>query len=144
MVSSSRAPSSKADRSEYEGIVELPPDAGIGETKRVARSVAQAVAGVDHVEHVFLTVGAGSQRKVNEMSVYVELSPKQARDATQLALMDAAREAMRQAAPEAKRVGVNEIAWISGGGFSSYNLEYIVTGPSLDRWFQPPVALVFS
>lgn len=125
--------SSKADRSEYEGIVELPPHAGIGETKRVARSVAEAVAGVDHVEHVFLTIGAGSQRKVNEMSVYVELSPKQARDATQLALMDAARGAMRQAAPEAKRVGVNEIAWISGGGFSSYNVEYGVTGPSLDR-----------
>jgi len=125
--------SSKADRSEYEGIVELPPDSGIGETMRVARNVAQAVASIDHVEHVFLTIGSGSQRKVNEMSVYVELSPKQARAVTQLALMDAARQAMREAAPEAMRIGVNEIAWISGGGFSSYNVEYGVTGPSLDR-----------
>jgi HAE1 family hydrophobic/amphiphilic exporter-1 len=125
--------SSKADRSEFEGIVELPAGTGIAETKRVARQVAQAVAEVDHVEHAFLTVGAGSQGRVNEMSVYVELSPKQERSTSQLALMDAARVSMRRAAPEAKLVGVNEIAWISGGGFSAYNVEYGVTGPSLDR-----------
>lgn len=125
--------SSKADRSEYEGIVELPPTAGIGETKRVARNVAAAVAEIEHVEHVFLTIGAGSQRRVNEMSVYVELAPKQERADSQLALMDAARSAMQRAAPEAKRIAVNEIAWISGGGFSSYNVEFGVTGSSLDR-----------
>jgi len=125
--------SSKADRSEFEGIVELPAGTGIAETKRVARHVAQAVADVDHVEHAFLTIGAGSQGRVNEMSVYVELSPKQERSTSQLALMDAAREAMRRAAPEAKLVGVNEIAWISGGGFSAYNIEYGVTGSSLER-----------
>ncbi len=125
--------SSKADRSEFEGIVELPAGAGIAETKRVARRVAQAVTTVEHVEHTFLTIGAGSQGRVNEMSVYVELTPKQERTTGQLALMDAARSAMGRAAPEAKLVGVNEIAWISGGGFSAYNVEYGVTGPSLDR-----------
>ena len=125
--------SSKADRSEFEGIVELPAGTGIAETKRVAGKVARAVAEVEHVEHVFLTIGAGSQGRVNEMSVYVELTPKQERTTGQLALMEAARASMRRAAPEAKLVGVNEIAWISGGGFSAYNVEYGVTGPSLDR-----------
>jgi HAE1 family hydrophobic/amphiphilic exporter-1 len=45
--------------------------------------------------------------------------------------MDEIREAMRQAAPEAKRVGVNDVPFISGGGFTAFALEYGLSGDDL-------------
>jgi HAE1 family hydrophobic/amphiphilic exporter-1 len=122
----------KVDRSEFEGVIELPLGAGIQETKEVARRAGQAVAEVPHVETVFVTVGGGSRKRVNESNLYVILSPKSERRANHLQLMERTREAIRSAAPEAKRIGVNEIAWVSGGGFSSANLTYGIRGPDLD------------
>jgi HAE1 family hydrophobic/amphiphilic exporter-1 len=50
---------------------------------------------------------------------------------SQPALMERAREALRAAAPEARVIAVSEVSWISGGGFSSYHMEYGITGANL-------------
>ncbi len=121
----------KVDRSEFEGFVELPLGAGIAESKRVGRSVADALRAVPGIDLVFLTVGSGAAARVNEMIFYVETTPKQQRDVSQETLMESARDALRAAAPEAKQIGVNEISWAQGGGFTSYNVEYAVSGPKL-------------
>ena len=122
---------SKVDRSECTAFFELPPGVGIEATKAVGRRVATAIAAVPHVEHVFLTVGGGSKRRVNEANLYLRLSPKSERDIGQWEIMAAVRRAMLPAAPEAKRVGVNAIFWISAGGLASYDAEFSVDGPEL-------------
>lgn len=122
---------SKVDRSEFEGIVELPQGVGIAESKAVAQRVAQAVRGVEEVARVFVTVGAGSRGAIHELSLYVEMTPKAQRSIGQIEVMELTRRAMREAAPEAKLLSVNEVAWISGGGFTAYGVEYGIQGPSL-------------
>jgi hydrophobic/amphiphilic exporter-1 (mainly G- bacteria), HAE1 family len=134
--------SGHADRSEFEGSVELPLGVGIAEAKRVARDVGAALRGLDQVETVFVTAGAGSRARVNEIGFYVGTSPKRGRPVSQLAVMENAREALRRAAPAARVIAVSEVSWISGGGFSSYHMEYAVTGTSLATLQQKSEAIV--
>jgi HAE1 family hydrophobic/amphiphilic exporter-1 len=122
-----------SDRSEVEAVLELPLGTGIERTKAVVQRVQQALRDVEHVASVFATVGSGSQGRVNEASFYVRLTPKQDRDAGMLEIMEQLRGALRQAAPDAKRVGVNEIPWIASGGFSTFNVQYTLQGPDLEK-----------
>jgi len=124
---------SHADRSEFQADLQLPLGTGIERTKEVVRRVQNAMQEVDHVTSVFATVGAGSQGRVNEASFYVALTPKQGRDMEMVEIMDHMREALRAAAPEARRIGVSEIPWIASGGFSAWNVHYSLQGPSLER-----------
>jgi HAE1 family hydrophobic/amphiphilic exporter-1 len=123
--------SSKADRSEFEGVVELPQGAGIETTKAIGSRAAGAIREIEHVESVFMTVGAGQRGEINAASIYGTLTPKQQREKSQEEIMASIRDVLRRTAPEAKRVGVNEIPWISGGGFTAYNLEYGLQGDDL-------------
>jgi HAE1 family hydrophobic/amphiphilic exporter-1 len=131
-----------ADRSEFEGSVELPLGVGIGEAKRVAREVGTTLRGLDQVETVFITVGAGSRARVNEIGFYVGITPKRGRPVSQLAVMESAREALRRAAPAARVIAVSEVPWVAGGGFSSYHMEYAITGSSLATLQQKSEAIV--
>jgi HAE1 family hydrophobic/amphiphilic exporter-1 len=123
---------SHVDRGEFEAGIELPLGTGIEETKRVARRVQEALARMEHVRSVFVTVGAGAQGRVNEADLYVRLAPKQERSTGMLELMARAREVVREAAPEARRTMVSEINFVSGGGFTSFNLQYSLQGPNLE------------
>jgi HAE1 family hydrophobic/amphiphilic exporter-1 len=123
---------SHVDRGEFEAVVELPLGSGIEQTKRVARNVSAALSGMEHVRSVFATVGAGAQARVNEASIYVKLTPKQLRDEKLPELMARAREVVNAAAPEARRTNVSEINFVSGGGFTTFNLQYSLQGPELE------------
>ncbi|MFQ5515226.1 MAG: efflux RND transporter permease subunit [Myxococcota bacterium] len=124
---------SHVDRSEFEATVELPLGTGIEETKRVIHRVSSQILAHDDVTSVFSTVGAGSRARVNEAGLYVKLRPKQERDVEMVEIMDEVRDLLRAGVPEAKRIGVSEIPWIRGGGFSGYNVRYSLQGPDLDR-----------
>jgi HAE1 family hydrophobic/amphiphilic exporter-1 len=134
--------SGNADRSEFEGSVELPLGVGVAEAKRVAEDVGAALRALDEVETVFVTVGAGSRARVNEVGFYVGVTPKQDRSVSQPAIMENARVALRKAAPEARVIAVSEVSWISGGGFSSYHMEYAITGTNLGVLQQKSEAIV--
>jgi HAE1 family hydrophobic/amphiphilic exporter-1 len=123
---------SHVDRGEFEAKLELPLGAGIEETKRVARNVQAELARMEYVSSVFVTVGAGDQGRVNEADFYVKLAPKHERDAGMFELMGRARTLLNAAAPEARRTSVSEISFAAGGGFSSFNLQYSLQGPSLE------------
>ena len=134
--------SSKADRSEFEGVVELPLGTGVAEAKEVAHRVGEALGATAGVVRGFVTVGGGVRARVNEISLYAETIPKQERTETQFEIMARAREAVSAAAPGAKQLSLSEVSWISGGGFSSYNLEYSIQGPSLDELDRIATAVV--
>lgn len=123
---------SRTDRSEFIGTIELPLGTGLRDTMEVANRVAGTVGGVRHVENVFFTVGGGSQGRVNEISFYIGLAPKKQRDVHQAVIMDEVRHAMRLSAPDAIKVSASDISWVSGGGISSFAVEYALTGSDLD------------
>lgn len=122
---------SKADRSEFQGTIELPLGAGIEEAKDAAARMQHALEGVNHVRDVFITAGANAQGKVNQIDFYVAITPKQERDVTQFEVMDEAREAIVKAVPEATKTSIVEVPWISGGGVQTSDLEYVVRGSDL-------------
>lgn len=130
----SRVPSgftSKADRSEFLGLVELPEGAGVAEARESIDAITAALRDVEHVEDLFLTAGAGSQGKTNIIDLYASITPKQQRKVSQFAVMDEAREAIRSAVPQANEIAVSEVSWVSGGGLSTADIELVVRGDSI-------------
>jgi HAE1 family hydrophobic/amphiphilic exporter-1 len=82
---------------------------------------------------VFVTAGANAQEKVNRLDIYASVTPKQQRTETQFAIMDAARAALKRAVPNATKVAVAEVPWVSGGGLSQFDIEYVVRGSDLNE-----------
>lgn len=122
---------SRADRSEFLAVLELPFGTGLQETRQITARVAQALTQVDHVRTVFFTIGSDVQERVNEAEFYVAITPKAERDVNFQVVMDETREAMKRAAPEAKHIALADVPWISGGGFSNFALMYAIKGPDL-------------
>lgn len=124
---------SKSDRSEFLGSLELPLGFGMLEGRGAALTMDQALHTVEHVRDVFITVGAGSQGKVNRIDLYATITPKQQRDVSQFIVMDAARAAVAKAVPLAQKITIAEVSWISGGGVSSSDIELVFRGSDLEE-----------
>ncbi|MBZ0216540.1 MAG: efflux RND transporter permease subunit, partial [Fimbriimonadaceae bacterium] len=133
---------SKADRSEFLGTVELPLGYGVREAKAAAQRIQSALEDVEHIRDIFLTVGSGSQIKPNKIDLYVTVTPKQMRNLSQFPIMDAARVAIANAIPEATRLAITEVPWISGGGVTQMDVEYVVRGSDLEAMRAHTAALL--
>jgi len=123
---------SKADRSEFNGSVELPAGTAISETKLQALALDKAIRSVDHVENLFLTIGAGAAGQTNRIDLYGTLTKKQSRDKGQFEIMDEVREATKRTVPHARTTEISEVSWVSGGGLSTADIELIVQGHDLE------------
>lgn len=124
---------SRADRSEFQGAIELPVGTGIGASKIAAGKIQAALSGVAEVTDIFVTAGAGRQAKVNQLDIYVLLTPKQDRSLGQFEIIDLARIALAEALPMATKSSLTEVPWISGGGLATSDIEYVVRGSNLDE-----------
>jgi len=122
----------KADRSEFQGDVDLPLGYGVGEARASAIRIQMALEKLDHINDVFITVGAGSQAKANKLNLYAKITPKQERETDQFVIMDSARKAITRAVPEATKMTISEVPWVSGGGMSSLDIEYVLRGSDLN------------
>lgn len=123
---------SKADRSEFLATVDLPFGTGIAESKEVSQRISRTLLSQPDVRTVFVTVGGGTQARINRISIYAGLTPKRDRDRDQFVIMQEARVALAKAIPEATHIEATEVPWI--GGNSSFNvaITYSLQGPSLD------------
>ena len=121
---------SSSDRSEFLAKVDLPFGTGIDQMRTIASRVAKRLSEVDHVTTVFYTIGADAQERVNEAEFYIAVTPKAERDVGIVALMDAVRAEMKLSAPEAQKVSVSEVPWISGGD-ANFGINYAISGADL-------------
>jgi len=122
----------KADRSEFLATVDLPFGTGITDAKAVGARVEKALLAAPNVKTVFVTIGAGSQSRINRISFYVGLTGKGERDDDQFVVMQKARQLMAKAAPEATHIEATEVPWIGGNGSFNTTITYSLQGPSLD------------
>jgi HAE1 family hydrophobic/amphiphilic exporter-1 len=133
-VAASMVPStfmSSTDRSEFLATVKLPQGTGIAAARAAAARADAGLRGIDDVKLVFVTVGAGSRQRSNELEFYVAITPKQERPIHQMLVMDKARAALRQAIPEATEIVAAEVPWVSGGGIGQAAIELVVMGRDL-------------
>ncbi|MBK6673661.1 MAG: efflux RND transporter permease subunit [Proteobacteria bacterium] len=104
---------------------------GIAGAREAAARADAGLRGIDDVNLVFVTVGAGSRQRSNELEFYVAITPKQERSIHQMLVMDKARAALRQAIPEATEIVAAEVPWVSGGGIGQAAIEQVVMGRDL-------------
>ncbi|PKP99333.1 MAG: AcrB/AcrD/AcrF family protein [Alphaproteobacteria bacterium HGW-Alphaproteobacteria-15] len=119
---------STTDRSEFLATVKLPLSTGIAGAREAAEQADIALRKNPEVELVFASAGSGTNPKVNEIDIYVGLTPKRTRDLTQNDLMTFARTALSEGVKGAREVTVAEVPWVSGGGVGQAAIELIITG----------------
>ena len=124
---------SKADRSEFQGTIELPLGIGMTASSDIANRVARELLDVEHIEDVFITIGAGTQSDTNVLSLYASLTPKSDRTQSQFVIMDEARLAIALAAPTAVKTSVLEVPWVSSTASGGTDIDLILKGSNLDE-----------
>jgi HAE1 family hydrophobic/amphiphilic exporter-1 len=116
------------DRSEFLATVKLPLGTGIAAAKQAAQQVEATLRKNPEVELVFVSAGSGTNAKVNELDIYVGLSPKRSRSASQNDVMSYARKALPGAVTGVREVSVEDVPWVSGAGVGQSAIALIITG----------------
>ncbi|MFT6056803.1 efflux RND transporter permease subunit [Zhongshania sp. BJYM1] len=119
------------DRSEFIADVELEQGTGISQSRELAMRAATELAKIKHVDNVFFTVGGSQAEQVNEISYFVKLVHKQDRSSDQFDVIAEARKVLYKVVPEAKTISVSEMPIMTGGGLTSFDMEYALIGPDL-------------
>jgi HAE1 family hydrophobic/amphiphilic exporter-1 len=120
------------DQSQFEISVRAPEGSTLDSTTGLMDRIAQDIRKMPGVTDTLVTVGGGQQEQVNTASIYVKLSDIDQRKKTQDELMVDARELLKKYPPEL-RTSVQQVAAISGGGFRNADIQYVVSGPDLDK-----------
>jgi HAE1 family hydrophobic/amphiphilic exporter-1 len=124
---------SPEDRSEFNVWLKLPLGSTVDQSEAVAGAVERELHGMPGVGVVFSTVGAGVQKRVNEVSLYVQLVHKSERRDSQQEIMRRVRESIAALDLPLRDLAVDEIGIISGPGWRNAELMYSLRGPNMDR-----------
>jgi len=127
---------SRADRSEFQGSIELPLGTGVVSALDAAQKIDAELRKIEHVEEVFVSIGAGAQAEARVIDLYASLTPKQERQTGQFEIMDQARKAIRIASPEAVKISVLEVPWVSGTTSGSSDIDLLLKGSDLSSLAQ--------
>jgi HAE1 family hydrophobic/amphiphilic exporter-1 len=120
------------DQSQFEVSVRTTEGSTIAATTTVVERIATDLRKLPGVTDTLVTVGGGQQEVVNTASIYVKLADIKDRTASQDAMMVRARELLGKY-PKELRTSVQQVAAISGGGQRNADVQYIVSGPDLNK-----------
>lgn len=126
------------DESRFEITVRAPEGTSLAETQLYGERVVRAVRALDSVETTVLTVGAPqgdpSGRGSNEASVYVRLVlPDQRARSQDETIAYVREEVLPGVTPEGTQILISPISAFGGSGQESAPIQYIITGPDIDR-----------
>ncbi len=125
------------DQSQFEINIRAPEGYTIAATSALSEHIAEDVRKLPGVTDTLTTIGAGQQQQVNLANIYVKLAPLEARSQSQDALMLRARSEVLarylQQSPDQLRTSVSQVAAFSGGGFRNADIQYVISGPDLDK-----------
>jgi HAE1 family hydrophobic/amphiphilic exporter-1 len=120
------------DQSQFEISLRTPEGSTLAATSTVVERVAADVKQLPGVTDTLTTIGGGQQQLVNSASVYVKLADIKDRQQSQNDLMVQARNLLAKY-PQEIRTSVQQVAAISGGGFRNADIQYVISGPGLDK-----------
>lgn len=125
------------DQSEFEVIVQTPEGYSLARTEATFAELERRLRALPHVRHLLTTIGDASgtlragEGPVTEGSIYVQLSDLTERPVSQFALMEQARDILREF-PDL-RASVQNINLFMGGGQRYTEIELDLTGPDIDK-----------
>jgi HAE1 family hydrophobic/amphiphilic exporter-1 len=120
------------DQSQFEINIRTPEGSSLAATSTVVERMAKDVKQLPGVTDTLTTVGGGQQELVNSASIYVKLTDIKDRQYSQDDLMVQARNLLGKY-PQELRTSVQQVAAISGGGFRNADIQFVISGPGLDK-----------
>jgi len=124
------------DQSQFEVNVRLPEGSTLSVTSALSERMAADLRKMHGITDTLVTIGSGQQQLVNVANIYVKLSPIEDRSVSQQELMLKARSDIvgkyLKEMPQL-RTAVNPVAAISGGGFRNTDIQFVISGPDLDK-----------
>ncbi|GEM_PF-13855 len=123
------------DQAQFEISVRAPEGASLPATMAILERIAAETRKLPGVTDTLITAGGGQQGAVNSGSIYVKLAPIEARGLSQQELMVRAR-ALLGKFPAELRTSVQQVAGISGGGFRNADIQFLVSGPGVEKLTQ--------
>ncbi|MEJ7577753.1 MAG: efflux RND transporter permease subunit [Pyrinomonadaceae bacterium] len=124
------------DQSQFEITLRAPEGSTLASTSTIVERIATDVrTNLSGVTDVLTTIGGGQQQLTNSASIYVKLVPIEDRDESQDELMGRARELLKNY-PQELRASVGQVQAISGGGFRNADIQYVISGPDLEKLTQ--------
>jgi HAE1 family hydrophobic/amphiphilic exporter-1 len=125
------------DQAQFEINVRTPEGSTLSSTSALAERVAADVRKLSGVTDTLVTIGSGQQQIVNLANIYIKLAPIEERTISQQDLMIRARTEILgkylKEYPDQLRTSVNPVAAISGGGQRNADINFVVSGPDLDK-----------
>jgi HAE1 family hydrophobic/amphiphilic exporter-1 len=120
------------DQSQFEVSIRVREGSTLPATTVIAERIAADMRTLPGVGDTLTSVGGGQFGAVNTAGIYVRLKPIEERDLSQDELMARAREVLAQYPPEF-RTSVQQVAAIGGGGQRNAAVQYVLTGPDLEK-----------
>ncbi|MGH7962079.1 MAG: efflux RND transporter permease subunit, partial [Candidatus Binatia bacterium] len=117
------------DRGEFEVTLKTPPGYSLAQTDAVTRQIEAELRRLPAVTHLLTLIGTTVGESVTRASVIVRLEEYQHRTVPQAQVMAEARRRLR-AFPNL-RISVDNMNYISGGGFQNVDIVYNLRGPDL-------------
>jgi hydrophobe/amphiphile efflux-1 (HAE1) family protein len=123
----------KNDEAQFEITVRTPEGTSLAATNLAVERIAREVRGWPEVTATVLTIGDTAEKTPNLAKIFVRLVPPDQRKLSQDQLQDKVRHEIVPKQPKEYRMQVLAVAAFSGGGFSSATVQYIMTGPDLEK-----------
>lgn len=121
------------EEAQFEVTVRTPEGTSLAATDLATERIARDLRAMQGVQSTLLTIGDNETRTPNLAKVYVKLTDPTERRVSQQQIMDRVRKELFPTYPKNMRLGVQEVAAISGGGNSAATIQYVISGPDLER-----------
>ncbi|MBI3653519.1 MAG: efflux RND transporter permease subunit [Acidobacteria bacterium] len=120
------------DSSQFEITLRTPEGSTLAATSTIVERIATDLRTLPGIADTLTTIGGGGQGQVNSGYIYVKLQPIEERQKSQDDLMIQARAILKKYPPEL-RPSVQQVAAFSGSGFRNADVQYIISGPDLNK-----------
>lgn len=125
------------DESEYQVNVRAPEGTSLEATHALLNRIARDLRGLSGVEYTITSTGSDEASTPNSGSVLVRMAPMKQRRFSQMQMMDYVRREVLPRYTEYKlRTSVSPVAAMSGGGHANAQIQYLISGPDINKLSQ--------
>src|SRR6185503_1020436 len=122
------------DQSEFEVNLRADEGTSLESTEVLSNRIANTIRQrIPEVEYTLVTVAGDPAKTRNLGTVYIRLTPIEARKRDQFAVMDEIRKNILPTVAPGIRTSVQQVAVIGGGGAQGAEVQFVINGPDLRK-----------
>lgn len=121
------------DRSEFNVWIKLPLGTTVPQAQAIVARLEEDLRRHPEIRQVFSTIGGDVQKRVNEATLYVQLTHKSTRRVGQMEIMTDLRRRIAELRLPLEEFAVQEVPMFTMPGARHSQLIYAIRGPDIDR-----------